>query len=244
MSIPKWDKEREETLKSLVGTESPVSVATVIAAAKELATTDRSVASKLRKMGYDVASMAKDTTKAYSDSEENELRSFLESNPGKYTYAEVAAALFGGKRTAKQIQGKILSMELTAAVKPTPKVEREKSFSDEDTKKLEGMLGNGKYIEDIAEAMGREVNVVRGKILSLMRTNPDITIPKQRNYKSRDAVDPLVALGDISGMTVAEIAEAIGKTERGVKTMLTHRSLVAKNYDGAKKAEKAAANAS
>ena len=41
-------------------------------------------------------------------------------------------------------------------------------------------------------------------------------------------------------MTVEEIADEIGKTERGVKTMLTRRGLVAADYDGAAKKEKAA----
>ena len=47
-------------------------------------------------------------------------------------------------------------------------------------------------------------------------------------------------LGDVSGMTVEEIAEAIGKTARGVKTMLTRRGLSASDYDGAARKEKAA----
>ena len=37
-------------------------------------------------------------------------------------------------------------------------------------------------------------------------------------------------------MTVEEIAEAIGKTARGVKTMLTRRGLVAKDYAKKEKA--------
>ena len=41
-------------------------------------------------------------------------------------------------------------------------------------------------------------------------------------------------------MTVEAIAETIGKTARGVKTMLTRRGLVASDYDGAAKKEKAA----
>ena len=42
-------------------------------------------------------------------------------------------------------------------------------------------------------------------------------------------------------MTVTEIADEIGKTERGVKTMLTRRGLTCANHDGAKKAAKNAA---
>ena len=41
-------------------------------------------------------------------------------------------------------------------------------------------------------------------------------------------------------MTVEAIAESIGKTARGVKTMLTRRSLTAADYDGAAKAAKTA----
>jgi hypothetical protein len=47
-------------------------------------------------------------------------------------------------------------------------------------------------------------------------------------------------LGDVSEMTVDTIADAIGKTPRGVKTMLTRRGLIAADYDGAAKQAKAA----
>ena len=88
--------------------------------------------------------------------------------------------------------------------------------------------------------MNREVKSVRGKILSMSREFPDISIPKQRNYKTKDQTDALEALGDVTDMTVEDIAEKIGKTVRGVKSMLTHRGITCKNYDGAKKAEKIA----
>jgi hypothetical protein len=45
----------------------------------------------------------------------------------------------------------------------------------------------------------------------------------------------------VDGMTVDAIAESIGKTARGVKTMLTRRGLTAADYDGAAKKEKASA---
>jgi hypothetical protein len=41
-------------------------------------------------------------------------------------------------------------------------------------------------------------------------------------------------------MTVAEIAQAIEKTDRGVKTMLTKRGIKVADYDGAARKEKAA----
>jgi hypothetical protein len=46
---------------------------------------------------------------------------------------------------------------------------------------------------------------------------------------------------DVTEMTVEAIAETIGKTARGVKTMLTRRGLVAADYDGAAKAARTAA---
>lgn len=243
-SLPKWDADREATLVDAVGSESPVTVATVEAAAETLDTTAKSVAAKLRKMGHTVESMAKTVTKGYTDAQEAEIKSFLEANPNTYTYAEIAAAVLNGEKTTKQIQGKILSMELTGLVKPTPKVEREKKFSDAEEAKLMKLLkGGDKFIEDIADAMGKEVNSIRGKILSMSRTEEGagIKIPKQRNYKSKDTVDPIEALGDISEMTVEDISEAIGKTPRGVKTMLTHRGLDCVNHKGARRAEKIAA---
>ena len=39
-------------------------------------------------------------------------------------------------------------------------------------------------------------------------------------------------------MTVEEIAEDIGKTVRGVKTMLTRRGLASADYDGSARKEK------
>ena len=240
-NVPKWNEEREATLTEIVGSTSPVTAEVVTAAAETLETTTRSVASKLRKMGFDVDSMSKNATKSYTDEQESELKSFLEKHDGQYTYAEVADAVLDGAFSTKQIQGKILSMELTSLVKPTPKAEVVKTYTDAEEAKLLGLLASGDmFIEDVAAEMGREVNSVRGKILSLSRTNDAISIPKQKNYKTKDAVDPIEALGDITDLTVEEVAEKIEKTVRGVKTMLTHRGLVCKNYDGAKRAEKIA----
>ena len=240
-NVPKWNEEREATLTSIVGSVSPVTAEVVTSAAATLETTTRSVASKLRKMGLEVDSMSKNTSKSYTDDQEAELKDFLEKHDGQYTYAEVASAVLGGDFSAKQIQGKVLSMELTSLVKATPKAESVKLYSDAEETKLLGLLAKGDmFIEDIATAMDRAVNSVRGKILSLSRTNDNITIPKQKNYKTKDSVDPIEALGDISKLTVDEIAEKIEKTARGVKTMLTHRQKTCANYDGAKRAEKLA----
>ena len=49
MALPKWTDERTQQLTDFVGSESPVSQATVANAADELETSVRSVSSKLRK---------------------------------------------------------------------------------------------------------------------------------------------------------------------------------------------------
>lgn len=96
------------------------------------------------------------------------------------------------------------------------------------------------YRYQIADALDRSVNSVRGKALSLLRSGDIDGIPRQEHTKGSAKEDPLADLGDISSMTVEAIAENIGKTARGVKTMLTRRGLVASDYDGAAKKEKAA----
>ena len=121
-TLPKWTDERTDELTNFVGDESPVSQATVADAADQLETTTRSVSSKLRKMGFDVELASAKSTRAFSDSQEATLSAFVQDNSGEYTYAEIAGHFENGAFTAKSIQGKILSMQLTEHVKPAPKV--------------------------------------------------------------------------------------------------------------------------
>lgn len=238
-TLPKWTDERTATLKNSVGNESPVSRDTVARLAGELETTPRSVASKLRKLGVEVET-ASSAPKAFNDEQAEALREFVEANRGNLTYAQVAEQFNGGSFTAKQIQGKVLSMELTDAIAPTPKQETQKSYTDEQEARIIELAKAGKYVEDIAADLGREVPSIRGKALSLLRAGHIDAMPAQRDVKGT-APDAFEALGDVSGLTVAEIATKLDKTERGVKTMLTRRGVSAKDYDGAKKAEKAQA---
>jgi len=240
MALPKWNEAREEALVAFVGDESPVSQETVAGAAESLETSSRSISSKLRKMGFEVELASASHARAYSPDQEAVLSNLVEDNSGQYTYAEIAELFENGKFTAKSIQGKILSMELTEHVKPAPKQETVKTYTDEQEELFVKMVQDGAFVEDIAAAMGREANSVRGKALSLLRAGVIDGIPKQRETRAAERQDPLTALGDISGMSVAEIAEAIEKSPRGVKTMLTRRGLTASDYDGAARAAKAA----
>lgn len=236
----KWTEERVATLVGLVGTDTSAEVTAELqgTAAEQLEVSVRSVASKLRNLDYTVASTAAKVVAKYTEAQEEELRAFVESNAGQFTYAEIATQVLDGQKDAKQIQGKLLSMELFDKVKPTPKVEVAKKYSDTEETKFIKLMKDGAFLEEIATAMGRELNSVRGKALSLTRADETLTMPKQKESHAANTVDALEALGDVSGMTVAEIAEGIDKTERGVKTMLTRRGITAKDYDGAKKAAK------
>ena len=238
MTIPKWNDERTAALEAAVAGETPVSKATVARVATELETTPRSVSSKLRKLGHEVEK-ASEAPKAFTDEEAEDLRAFVEDNSGEYTYAEIASNFGGGKFSAKAIQGKILSMELTDEIKPTPKPEVVKTYTDAEAQTVIDMVQAGAFVEDIAAAVGKSVASVRGKALSLLRNNDIKAMPKQRDVKGQ-APDSFESLGDASVLTVAEIAEKLGKTERGVKTMLTRRAVAAKDYDGVAKAKKAA----
>ena len=241
MALPKWTDERTAELTSFVGDESPVSQSTVAEAAVQLETSTRSVSSKLRKMGFDVELASATSTRAFSDAQEATLASFVSDNSGQYTYADIASHFEGGAFSPKSIQGKILSMELTDHVKPAPKPESVKTYTDAEEATFVEMVNGGSFVEEIAEALGKTVNSVRCNALSVLRAEAIVAIPKQKETKGASKADPLADLGDVAAMTVEQIADAIGKTARGVKTMLTRRGLVAADYDGASKKEKATA---
>ena len=239
MALPKWTDERTAALTNFVGGESPVSQATVADAADQLETSTRSISSKLRKMGFDVELASAASGKSFTADQEATLSAFVTDNSGQYTYAQIAEHFEGGAFSPKSIQGKILSMELTDHVKPAPKVESVRTYSADEEATFVSMVNDGAFVEAIAEALGRSVNSIRGKALSLLRSGDIDAIPRQENTKGASNADPLADL-DVSDMTVEAIAETIGKTARGVKTMLTRRGLTAADYDGAAKAAKSA----
>lgn len=241
MTLPRWNDERTNQLTASVGDETPVSRDTVARLAEELETSTRSVSAKLRKLGYEVET-ASAAPKAFSDDQAEALREFVEDHAGEFTYAQIAEQFEGGAFSAKQIQGKILSLELTGSVAPTPKAETAKTYTDAEEARVIEMCRSGAFVEDIAADLNRPVPSIRGKALSLLRAGSIDSMPQQREVKG-SAPDAFEALGDVSGLTVAQIAEKLGKTERGVKTMLTRRAVTVSDYDGVAKAEKARATA-
>ena len=236
MALPKWTDERTQQLVSFVGDTSPISQAMVADAAEDLETSTRSVSSKLRKMGYDVELASSVSNRTFTDEQEATLQAFVTDNSGQYTYADIASSFEGGHFSAKSIQGKILSMELTSHVKPAEKPESVRTYSPEEEATFTQMVNDGSFVEEIAEALGKSVNSIRGKALSLLRSGDIGAIPKQKETKGSSKADVLADL-DISEMTVQEIADDIGKTVRGVKTMLTRRGLQCADYNGAARKE-------
>ena len=241
MTTPKWTEDRTRILTAIVENMDTISQDTVATTAVELNTTTRSISSKLRKMGYDVELAASAHKKAFSDEQADTLSAFVTDNSGEYTYADIAANYEGGTFTAKQVQGKILSMELTSHVKPAEKVEVARTYTPAEEATFLDLVSNNAFVEEIAEALGKSINSVRGKALSFLRSGDITSIPKQKESRAKANVDALTELGDISAMTVEQIAESIDKTVRGVKTMLTRRGMTCSNHDGAKKAAKNAA---
>ena len=241
MALPKWTDERTDALTNFVGEESPVSQATVAEAADQLETSTRSISSKLRKMGFEVELASSASSRAFSDEQEAVLAAFVTDNSGEYTYADIAGHFEDGAFSPKSIQGKILSMELTEHVKPAPKVEAVRTYTPEEEETFISMVNAGAFVEAIAAELDRSVNSVRGKALSLLRSGEIGAIPRQEHTLGSSKEDPFASLEDVSSMTVDSIADAIGKTARGVKTMLTRRGLCAADYDGASKKEKASA---
>ena len=241
MTTPKWTEDRTRILTAIVENMDTISQDTVATTAVELNTTTRSISSKLRKMGYEVELAASAHKKAFTDDQADALSAFVTGNSGEYTYADIAANYEDGAFTAKQVQGKILSMELTSHVKPAEKVEVARTYTPAEEATFLDLVSNNAFVEEIAEALGKSINSVRGKALSFLRSGDITSIPKQKESRAKANVDALTELGDISAMTVEQIAESIDKTIRGVKTMLTRRGMTCSNHDGAKKAAKNAA---
>jgi hypothetical protein len=236
----KWSDANVEQLLSIVGSESPVSASTVERAAEAIGLSVRSIAAKLRNLDKEVASMAKDKVASFTEEEGAELAAFVNANAGQYTYKEIAEAFLDGKFNNKQIQGKILALELTGSVKAAEKVEVAKTYTEAEEAKFVKLVNDGKFIEEIATALAKTLPSVRGKALSLLRAGQIDKIPAQKESHAKESGDAVENLGDaIATMTVAEIATATDKTERGVRTLLTRRGIDAKDYSGSQKKAKA-----
>ena len=297
MAKTNWTQALETELFSRVEQGVTVSTDTVNEISESMDISTRSVASKLRKSGYEVESAAKKKSSftedqtitltqlvssnpgvftyadlaekfegitakqiqgkilylkltdkikpttaehKFSDQEVAEITAFVEANEGTYTYGEIAAAVCGGKFTNRQVQGILLHLKLSGSVKPTPKVEAVKKYSDEEQELFITLAKEGKYLEEISDAIGHSIASLRGKALSLLRNGLIEAIPTQRDSSAVSKKDLLDGL-DYENMSVADLAETLGRTEVGIKGLLTRRAIDCSDYSGSAKAAKKAA---
>ena len=230
-----WNDENTATLTELAGTGT-VTQDQLADIAASMGTSARSIGAKLRKMDYDVE---KSTGKApaWSAEQEDALGTFVNANANKYTYVEIAELFQDGAFNAKQIQGKLLNMELFGSVLKAEKKVAPRKYTPEEEVELINLISAGTTIEDIAAAFDKPITSIRGKALSLLRAKQIDAMPKQANSQAKEPVDLLVEV-NVAESTVDQIAEAIGKTSRGVKSMLSRRGLTCVDYDGAGRREK------
>lgn len=241
MSKFTWTTEFEAKLVQavaglgIVSQETLQDVAEAFALESGKEVTKRQIGSKLRKMEVEVEK-AGVKARSWTDEEAAALSAFVNANANAMTYAELAAAFNGGSHTTRQVQGKILSLELTGLVKPTEKKAAVKSYSDAEEATIVQMAASGAFLEDIAAALSKELNSIRGKALSMSRSIAGFVIPAQK-VKAEARADVLEGL-DVTTLTIAQVAEKSGKSERGVKSMLSRRGLSCVDYDGAAKRAK------
>lgn len=182
----------------------------------------RSVTAKLRKLGYDVPRKP-GAAPVFSAEETEALAKILEDNSGSQTADEIAADFAGGKFTARQINGKALSLEMTQHIKPAEKKVTPKTYTEEEEASIHEMVEGNSYLEEIAESLGKSVNSVRGKLLSMGLK------ATQRDRKASKS-DPYEGIEDMLDESVEALADHFDKTVRGVKTVLTRRGLACSDY--------------
>ncbi len=220
--MSKFDYTDEMITRMTEAASSGVTEDVIEALVDEFEFPRRSVTAKLRKLGYDVPKKP-GAAPVFSAEETEALAQFLESNSGVHTAEEVADTFEGGKFTARQINGKALSLEMTQHIKPAEKKITPKTYTADEESQIASMVEDGAFLEDIAESVGKSVNSIRGKLLSMGLK------AEQKNKKAAKS-DPYEGIEDMLDQSVEAIAESFGKTVRGVKTVLTRRGLSCADY--------------
>lgn len=245
-----WNEENVSVLKARVEGVTLVSQDLLVSIADELGHSARGVGSKLRQLvkvgelSLEVQKASDAHKSAWAEDEEAALVDFLNTHNGEMTYNEVAATFLNGKFTAKQIQGKVLSLEMTDTVKKAEKVAAKRTYTEAEEATFIEMANASASLEDIAAALGRELQSVRGKGLSLHREGRINEIPAQAESKATVRADWLEpVMGEMAELTVEQIAVKVGKSERGVKNALTRRGLSCADHNGEKQRAKLDAKA-
>ena len=191
----------------------------------------RSLGGKLRYMGYTLEKKgAVVGVKSYTDEEEATIREMC-SDPDNLPFQEDVAAAVG--RECKSIGGKLVSMKIYGVLKRDKVVnDTPKLFTEADEVVINEMVDaeGDTFVEDIAEALGKEVKQVRGKLAG-MRIKGVLT----RNKVTRAAklyTDELLASIQVmldADKTLEEIADKFTLKVSGLHSTLAKKGMIAKS---------------
>jgi DNA-binding CsgD family transcriptional regulator len=219
----KWT---EELVAKLVegldkNTEVPYSKCQEIA--ENLNISDRSVTGKLRVLGFKVGRKTK-PGKVYTPEDEERIRKMVEKG---YTQKQIADKL--GK-DIKSIGGKLLAMGIKGVERGVPKKEAApKKFTEAEEAKIKELAENGAYVEEIADALGKTVQQIRGKLVSMKISGVPTKNKKTATKKVyTDAVVEQVKALAAEGKSVEEIAEALELNEKGLRSKMGKLGLIKK----------------
>jgi len=235
MSKINWNEENTARLVELAGTGT-VSQDQLISIAEVLGTTARSIGAKLRRLDFEV-DKATAKASAWTPAQEAAITELVTSQTGTLTYAEISASFEGGVFNPKQVQGKLLSMELFSHVRKADKVKAVRKYTEAEEADFVTIINDGGSMEDLATKFGKPLASVRGKALSLLKGGEILAMPKQEKSNAKEVADVLANL-EVAGLTVAELCTATEKSERGIKSILSRRGITCADYDGAAKRAK------
>ena len=190
----------------------------------------RSLGAKMRHMG--IALEPKSSVKAvkqYSEADEAQIQGMC-NDPDNLPFLEQIAEAMG--RSEKSISGKLVSMGIYGVKKEHLKTKAPKLFTADDEVKILEMCAdenNLPFIEELADALGKEAKQVRGKLAG-MRIKGILTRDKVA-AKGKIYTDEVVAEIKAAlegGKTVEEIASERNLNPRGMLTTLTKLGVIAK----------------
>lgn len=234
-----WNEVNTAALKELAGaSDVEVSQDRLVEIAEEMGTTSRSIGAKLRKMEFQVAK-ATPKASAWTEAQETELSTLVNANANELTYAEIAASFQGGAFTSKQVQGKLLNMELFDKVRKAEKKAAPRTYTPEQEAEFIGLVESGATMEVLAETFGKTIASVRGKSLSLVRSKDIDAMPKQEKSNAKESADILEGV-DVATHSIDSLVELTSKSARGIKSILTRRGISCTDYDGEAKHAKLA----
>jgi len=207
-----YTEDMVEAIESAVEAAGSVTPELIKELCDTLSVPERSLTAKLRSMDYDVPKKVR--VPSFTAEETEEFAALAEAGS---TAEDIAEAL--GK-SVRQVRGKALSMDITLTPSPK-KPAAAKKFTDEEADLVASMAEAGDYIEDIAEAVGKTVPQVRGKLLSMSLKAPQ----RDKKDAARQVLYTDEVIADLikrvnNGETAEAISEATGLKLRGVQSRI------------------------